>query len=350
MSPKVGIYRFNRHYTPAMQTRYMDVLLKNGIDCVVLSISDNDFWDRVGSLDLLLFLMGQYGDQLQQAKSLLPALSMYSGLRCFPDINTAWHFDDKIGQYALMKARGFPFIETSVFYDEIDALEWVGSAQFPVVFKLTKGAGSSNVRLVSNQRQAVKLIRLMFGKGVKNSKMPGYAMDALKRFGYARGLKKLVSRSLMTAVCGYDKTQFWGVDKNYIMFQKFLSKNTYDTRITVIGNRAFGFIRHNRKGDFRASGSGLIDWDPKKVDLNCVITAFEVSKGCGFQSMAYDFLYEADGSPKICEISYSYNDFAIYKCPGHWNPDLEWIPGPLWPEYCILKDLLGSCIADHDTP
>jgi len=48
-------------------------------------------------------------------------------------------------------------------------------------------------------------------------------------------------------------------------------------RSGVIGNRAFGFRRFNRQGDFRASGSGHLDWDPKQVDPAFVRLAFAIA-------------------------------------------------------------------------
>jgi hypothetical protein len=90
----------------------------------------------------------------------------------------------------------------------------------------------------------------------------------------------------------------------------------------------------------RASGSGNID----KIDLNLIELALKISKDMNFQSMAYDFLCNEDGSPKICEISYTYVDKAIYDCPCYWDENLNWHEGHFWSEYLQLKDLLGWMI------
>ena len=55
------------------------------------------------------------------------------------------------------------------------------------------------------------------------------------------------------------------LQRDYLLVQEFLPGNGFDTRITVIGNRAFGFRRFNRPDDFRASGSGRIDWNPAAI-------------------------------------------------------------------------------------
>jgi glutathione synthase/RimK-type ligase-like ATP-grasp enzyme len=51
-------------------------------------------------------------------------------------------------------------------------------------------------------------------------------------------------------------------EKNYVYFQDFIPQNDFDIRIIVIGKRAFAIKRMVRKGDFRASGSGNIKYDP----------------------------------------------------------------------------------------
>ena len=72
--------------------------------------------------------------------------------------------------------------------------------------------------------------------------------------------------------------------KTTVLFQEFLPCNDFDTRITVIGNRAFGFRRFNRANDFRASGSGKIDYDPKNIAPEMVQLAFDVTRRLNVQS------------------------------------------------------------------
>ena len=129
-------------------------------------------------------------------------------------------------------------------------------------------------------------------------------------------------------------------EKNYFYLQEFLLDNNYDIRVTVIGNRAFSFRRFNRPGDFRASGSGDIDFWKEEVDKRCLKIAFDISKTLNFQSMAYDFVYNQDRVPKIIEISYAYASWAINKCTGFWDTDLHWHKGNFWPGNCIIEDLL----------
>src|SRR5207244_2232205 len=114
-------------------------------------------------------------------------------------------------------------------------------------------------------------------------------------------------------------------------------------RITIIGDRAFGFIRGNRPNDFRASGSGKIIYEPEKIDRRCIEIAFHAADQIGTQSLAFDFLFGPQQEPKIVEISYCFMPEAVHSCSGHWDYKGRWHEGHLWPEVAILEDVLASC-------
>ena len=85
----------------------------------------------------------------------------------------------------------------------------------------------------------------------------------------------------------------------------------------MIGRSAYAFWRDNRPGDFRASGSHLIDYEadvPEAVVRQCI----EWSTCMGFDSMAYDIVF-ADDTPLVLEISYDYVASALASAPCHWT-------------------------------
>ena len=98
------------------------------------------------------------------AKQLLYSLQA-SGKKVFPDFNTCWHFDDKVGQKVFIGGYRCPVSLPSVFYSKKKAIEWAKNTTFPKVFKLRGGAGSANVRLVRTRGQAIRLIKKAFGSG-----------------------------------------------------------------------------------------------------------------------------------------------------------------------------------------
>ncbi len=134
--------------------------------------------------------------------------------------------------------------------------------------------------------------------------------------------------------------RFSNNEKGYIYFQDFIPDKEYDTRLIVIGDRCFGVRRYCRKGDFRASGSGIKAYEPELFDKECIQSAFEIAKKLKTQSVAFDFI--SDGlQPKIVEMSYCFVMGSFYDdCPGYWDSHLTWNAKIVNPQYFIIEDFL----------
>jgi glutathione synthase/RimK-type ligase-like ATP-grasp enzyme len=279
------------------------------------------------------------------------------GLVVFPNSATCWHFDDKVGQKYLLEAIGAPLVPSYVFYDRESALRWIEHTSFPKVFKLRKGSASSNVRLVRSARQGRHLVARAFREGF--NPVASYFSDWWAKLALHRQLGEIPEQTagpLKRQVLLFDilsrlprsirriarANHLLQKERGYVYFQDFVPDNQFDTRVTIIGRRAFGDIRHVRKGDFRASGSGHSDWNPAGIDLGCIRTAFAVTRKIGAQALAFDFVFGPGRQPLIVEISYACPPYSIYGCPGHWDEALNRHEGHVWPQDAIMEDLLRS--------
>ena len=276
------------------------------------------------------------------ARQIIAALEQ-AGIVVFPSTATCWHYDDKVGQKFLLEAIGAPLIPTWVFTDPAAAREWIAGATWPKVFKLRCGAGSENVQLVRSRPQAEALCRRAFGAGFPAS--TGYLHDASTRLRHISGWREFgeklrrAPRSLAETLRHRRQAPR---QRGYVLFQEFMPGNDFDTRVSLIGNRAFGALRRNRPNDFRASGSGDCVFDPDRVDRRCVAIAFRVAEQLATQSLACDFLFDAHREPRICEISYCSVASPVYDCPGYWDRAFGWHEGHFWPQDVILEDLLAA--------
>jgi glutathione synthase/RimK-type ligase-like ATP-grasp enzyme len=265
------------------------------------------------------------------------------GIDCYPNFETWWPYEDKIKEYFLLKSHGFPIIDSRVFWNYEPALQYLNESAFPIIAKLPKGAASTNVVMLNSAEEGKKLIRQVFFRGVKNRRLKSPSnLSSIRKKGLYRYSKTMVRSLLLDAGVIRDHTDYpeWQVQKDAILFQKYLPGNTNDTRVNVIGNRAIAFRRFVRKNDFRASGSGNFDLDNTKVDIRCVEIAMAISKKLGFKTMAYDFIYDENKNPKINEISYCFVDWIVQSCPGYWDDNLVWHEGRNWPQYYQLCDFL----------
>lgn len=306
-------------------------------------------WIDVYRADILNQLHGCHGfmwrhghvpNMRQVARRLLPVVERELALVVYPDQNTCWHYDDKIAQAYLLEAAGIPMPKTWIWHDAILARDWAGRAAYPLVLKLWSGTGSNNVRQIVCSEEAELWISRLFGGGVHTL---ADNFDKPWKWGKRRirGAIKLLLKGIPPRP-PKPRENAWELHKNYVLFQEFLPENAFDTRITVVGNRAFGFRRYNRDNDFRASGSGKIDHDPGGIDELFVRLAFEVAQKLRGQSCAIDGLWRG-GRPVVSEISYTYSSWAVYECPGHWklvDGELKWCEGHMWPEEAQIEDFL----------
>jgi hypothetical protein len=342
----VGIHPNLKYRKLGYETqRFVEILRFNKIDIKIISANDNSFWDTISKCNLFIFQWTHHDYYRQIARTILPIIENHLHIKCFPNFLTNWLYDDKAREFYLLKVKGFPVIDSRVLYESDSAFKFIEQAEFPLVFKLKSGAGSGMVRLVKNKKTARRYINLMFKKGVSYKRgLPDSFCDKVKKRGLVRTLRiKLgeIRRRVSEYRCFYEED--WQIHRNYIIFQKFLPENAFDTRVVIIGNRAFAFRRYNRPGDFRASGSNLNEFDQTQIDLNFIQIAFQVSKDLGFVSMAYDFIYDSDMRPAIIEISYVFGSTLgskISDCPGYWDDKLNWHQKRMEASYCILSELL----------
>lgn len=273
------------------------------------------------------------------AKRLFPVVDTYMGIAAYPNQATCWHYDDKVAQTLLFAALDIPTPRTWVFFNRDDAITWAEKAMYPVVVKLAAGAGSSNVALIGDISSAKRFINNMFSNW--NNVLPVSATS--------RGIENTIA-SLRILLRGRSTLDYRDEEpqKGYVYFQEYLKGNTFDTRITVIGNRAFAFRRFVRDDDFRASGSGKICFLNDRIDQRFIRIAFDAASKLRTQSLAVDALYTEDGQPVIGEISYTYASWAVHDCPGHWvldgdaeSGELHWIEGNMWPEVAQVADFLA---------
>ena len=317
----------------------------NGYNAKAVNLKATDFISQIEDCAGVMWHYRHTPQDKQIASKIFPVIEDVMKIPVWPNYKTRWHFDEKVAQYFLMRAMKVPFIKSWVFWDYDEASNFLETTdEYPLVFKLSVGAGSANIFKISSVEEGKKYLKAMFGKGIfpyTDNEFRQIGMDGMPN------ISSLKHRILDAA--RYIKNNeipllppYYQLQKNYIYLQKFMPNNSYDIRITIIGDRAFGFIRYNRPSDFRASGSGILDTDKKNIPMEAVKIAHQFSEKAQFQSMAYDFLLDENNQPIINEISYGYKNKAVYSCPGYWDRNLVWHEGNIWPEKAHVEDFIAS--------
>src|SRR5699024_1525118 len=134
-------------------------------------------------------------------------------------------------------------------------------------------AGGTNVKLINSKKKILSQVN--------------------KDFFYNRIINMIMRNS---------KRENFG--SSYI--QKFIEGNSADLRINIIGDKyGVGYWRKNRKNDFRASGSGNIDY-VRSIPTEILEYCLNISKTNKFDSMAYDILF-TNNNFVVVEMSYGFN-------------------------------------------
>lgn len=307
--------------------RWIDYCEKNNIPYKLVNAYDSDIVDQISDCTAFMWHHhhADYRDCLF-AKQLLYSLQK-KGMKVFPNFDTTWHFDDKVGQKYLLEAIGAPLVTSYVFYTKKEALEWINKTTFPKVFKLRGGAGSANVKLAKTKSQAKKFILKAFGRGYTQFDRLGYLKERYSKWRQGKDTFIGVCKGIARLFIPVEFAKMHSNEKGYAYFQDFIPNNTFDIRIVVVNEKAFAIKRLCRKDDFRASGGGSLVYDKQQIDERCVQIAFEVNDKIKSQSIAYDFVFDKENIPLIVEISYGYAAPAYDKCEGYWDREMNWHAG-----------------------
>ncbi|MEO7045117.1 MAG: hypothetical protein ABI091_07385 [Ferruginibacter sp.] len=322
--------------------RWIKYCDENRVPYKLVNCYDNDIVAQLNGCDALMWHWNQNDYKAALFARQLTLSLEKKGTKVFPDVNTAWHHDDKVGQKYLLEAVDAPLVKSYAFYSEKEALEWIDKTTFPKVFKLRGGAGSVNVSLCKTKGNAKHLINKAFGNGFSHINRFSRLRDRFrvlkrdKNLTAARGVASGVARIFFPT----EVERFSHNEKGYIYFQDFIPENKYDTRLIIIGNRCFGVRRYCRTNDFRASGSGIKAYEPELFNKEAIQIAFETAKRLNTQSLALDFILD-HSIPKIVEISYCFIVGPFYDdCPGYWDDNLNWYSEPVNPQYFMIEDFL----------
>jgi glutathione synthase/RimK-type ligase-like ATP-grasp enzyme len=265
------------------------------------------------------------------------------GIKTFPNFETRWHFDDKIAQKYLFESISAPYIESHVSYSKATAFSFLNETELPIVAKLKRGAGSTNVKLIKTKEEATDYVNTLFDKGILSSSKPLENIN--QKIRIAKKIKnpiQLIKKTIGFLKRNKSERKLSLPEIGYVYFQKFMKNNSHDTRIIVVGDMAFGIVRYNSKNDFRASGSGKIGYDITKINIEMVKISFEITKKIGAQCLAFDFVYDQNNEPRIIEACFGFSIKAYDNCPGYWNDKLEFVEEKFNPQEVMISNFISN--------
>lgn len=297
-------------FAPPSWSKYQRFCRTNAIPFGTLNIRSHDWLEQVRGYDWVVGHPSGSPSRLDELWRKTYVMERWLGKRCYPSTEDLALYEDKHLQHDVLRELKFPVIPTWISYDEADALRLAAQLEYPLVTKLLTGAGSRGVQLLRSRAEAERFIRKVF------------------------------------CTCGRYWCWPYLRQKDYILFQKFILTDGYDVRVMCMGDMMFGYYRKARPGDFRASGSGMVE--KRSLPESIVRIAHSVAQALKAPYLSVDFLFNADGVPFITEIAHfnqieTAEQLHVDGVPGAYllGPDgtIRFTPGRFWVQELALKQM-----------
>lgn len=341
----IGYYPRKVMHSTNWKYPWEEYCIDNKIDYHLIDCYQSDVIEQLKGFTHFVWHFGNYKFQdMLFARSILYSAKQM-GLKVFPDIETSWHFDDKIAETYLLQSVDASIPDSIMLYRFEDCLNRLKANEisFPIVAKLRGGSGSHNVKLLHSPSDLKKYAKRMFGVGLNPSPSLLYktVSNARSSRNWNTVLKRLKRAPEFLRTLSSAKK--FPNEKEYVFLQQFIPNDGYDLKIVVIGDKLSFIGRNIRKGEFRASGGGDLFYDRSYVIRNIIDSAFKTSDTLNFQCMGYDYVVNKDtGEGVIVEISYGFSHEAVLAAGGYFDRNGNWYDEPLNAPKEILKNMIDS--------
>lgn len=169
---------------------------------------------------------------------------------------------------------------------------------FPYIYKSITGAGSSGVLLVRNQAERNKILHDKEKQNIKR-----------KVINFSRS-KKLDTKQY--SIYSYNKKNF----QSYIT-QSFIEGLKFDYKVLVFWDKFYVLKRNIKDNDFRASGSGLFEFDKPSDEL--LNYAKEIFKKLNTPYASLDIAVSGSGCKLIEFQALNFGPYTLINSPGFYQ-------------------------------
>lgn len=323
---------------------WISYLEENNIEYFRVNPYDNDVIEHILTADVFLWHFDHFNHKdALCAKSII--FSVQDKVKCFPNLNECFYFDDKLSQKYFLESLKIDIPKTAVFYDKKKALTYVSNAQYPLVAKLRKGAGSGNVWLLKNKTDAKQFIKTSFSKGVSIFNAKKYFRRRTKSAERNKKGQLNKAKSIYKMTQNIRSSKLHQREIGYVLFQEYVENDGYDLRALVINMDKVFYVRRNiTEGNWSASGVGDLIPSTEGLDLSFVQKALSLAKESNSRCLAIDYIQDKhSGEYKVLEISvfYSYKPMneVIF---GYWDEQLEWHGDRTDPQRFLIDEIINN--------
>jgi len=194
-----------------------------------------------------------------------------------------------------LQAKKIKHPQTRVFYDQIEAADFVDNTKYPIVAKTNIGASGSGVKILKSSSHARGYIKKAFqGKGIKRRWGPN-----LRKKNYLKRIQQKLKEPLrsMNFYSNRYRSSKIDIQKHFVIFQEFIEIES-EWRCVIIGDSYFGH-KKKKQGKLISGGGGII-WDyPNNKILDFLM---EVKEKGNLSATSIDLFETVNGDIYVNEI------------------------------------------------
>lgn len=299
--------------------RYERFCKVNDIPYGIYDIERSNWLEEAEKYDVFVCHTDSNPSDQDMLESKLYVLENHLNKYCFPNFHELWQYENKNRSNYLYQIYNLPTIPTKLTYSYEEAVEIMHNIKFPFITKTSIGAGSTGVKKINSKSEALRYIKKIFSYRGLKSQYPYYRQ------------------------------------KNYFYIQEFIDDATFDLRVMLVGNMAFGYYRYPNKGDFKASGSG--NTEKKAIPEEALRLAIEVRNKLNSRQMGIDLLYsDKTNQYYIIETSLfnqidTPEQLVIDGIPGYYDisniDNIVFKEGKFWIQELVLRDVIEEWDEQH---
>ncbi|WP_457673036.1 ATP-grasp domain-containing protein [Thiolapillus sp.] len=248
---------------------YEAACMELGVPYHVMDLTSSDWVEKAEADDSFIyflrpFVLSTLGRTVYEERAYFLSRVLQRSL--FPAFDSLWIYESKRRCASWLEYFRIPHARTWVFFSRREALDFLDTAEFPLVFKTDIGSDALGVRVLHSAREARRIVNACFGRGFQSN--------------------------------FYDpRDRNWG----QVLFQQHLG-DVKEWRMIRIGESFFAYQK-GKKGEFH-SGTKIVEFHvPGKDLLDFSRNALEKM---GMNAVALDVFEDRDGKFFVNEVQAYY--------------------------------------------
>lgn len=271
------------------------------------------------SSTIFVFCSSQHPSYFSYIDDVIYGLSR-KGVELLPRYDLLRSHENKFFQEIFLREYKVPRPKTILIgsLEDVDVIE--NSLKFPCVAKLSQGYASVGVEKISSVNELKRYLTDYLTPTVKHRK---------NFFKYKKTLMRYKDKY----------PSFTGK----VVLQEFLPDLKSDWKVIVIGKKIFTLKRYVRKGDFRASGSGMFDFHAEP-DIELIKFAFQLRVDFDTPWVSLDIAETNDGFKLIEFQAIHFGPYTVTNSKKHYmfnNGSFDKIDGSVVYEEELAQAILN---------